>query len=570
MIRKLVLKNFKSIEKQEFEFTDFDLLVGANNTGKSTVLQALAIWQYCIFEFQRVKRSGSSGIQVVLPNFSALPVPEFNLLWKDRTERRYHNKPDGGKRQEYITIDIDLNWSVSGCASEQSFGVKLRYSSPQAIYAIPSQGWDVFGELDLKKQLPVIVYVPPFSGLEPEEEWRDTSVINKQVGKAQPGSVLRNLLLSVHSNDSAQADWSEIGDAMSKWFSVELLEPQYRKGVDTLIKCEYKQGKKSYDIIAGGSGFHQALTLLAFLYGYRPTTILLDEPDAHLHVNLQREMLDFFLSKTSQLGTQFIVATHAEALIEGVHSSKVVSLQAGQPKRNPQVENVLDAMAIVSNLEASRLRETPLILYLEGDSDERLLRVFSQKLGQSDWLQKAVVHYMGGGSKPDMKKRADSHFRAAREIIPGVKRLMLFDYDVEDTFHPDSTTEAVFEWTRKNIENYLLVDDAWLRFGDKSRQRSDDLFDGLKRSIVGEFFASQNLQLPPKANWKNVDAEVFKVIDGKKLLFSSNQSLRAKLSAQIPELSITPEAVAQVMNADELHSDIEAFFAKLARTATST
>jgi AAA15 family ATPase/GTPase len=69
--------------------TQFDLLVGPNNSGKSTILQALAIWQFCVDEFRRSKRTGSTGTQVVLPNFTALPVPEFNLLWKDRVDRQY-------------------------------------------------------------------------------------------------------------------------------------------------------------------------------------------------------------------------------------------------------------------------------------------------------------------------------------------------------------------------------------------------------------------------------------------------------------------------------------------------
>ena len=107
MITKLTLRNFKSVSEQTYEFTQFDLLVGRNNSGKSTVLQALAIWQFCVDEFHRSKRSGSTGIQVVLPNFTALPVPEFNLLWKDRTDR-YWPLVDGKKKQEYILIGIDV------------------------------------------------------------------------------------------------------------------------------------------------------------------------------------------------------------------------------------------------------------------------------------------------------------------------------------------------------------------------------------------------------------------------------------------------------------------------------
>ncbi|NTV68322.1 MAG: AAA family ATPase, partial [Chlorobaculum sp.] len=59
MITRLTLKNFKNVQEQIYDFTQFDLLVGRNNSGKSTVLQALAIWQYCIDEFHRSNRSGT-------------------------------------------------------------------------------------------------------------------------------------------------------------------------------------------------------------------------------------------------------------------------------------------------------------------------------------------------------------------------------------------------------------------------------------------------------------------------------------------------------------------------------
>lgn len=43
MIKSLTLRNFKSIENETYSFTNLDLLVGINNSGKSTILQALAI-----------------------------------------------------------------------------------------------------------------------------------------------------------------------------------------------------------------------------------------------------------------------------------------------------------------------------------------------------------------------------------------------------------------------------------------------------------------------------------------------------------------------------------------------
>ena len=471
-----------------YDFTQFDLLVGRNNSGKSTVLQALAIWQFCVDEFHRSKRSGSKGIQVVLPNFTALPVPEFNLLWKDRTDRHWP-LVNGNKKQEYILIDIRVEWRRA-TGEADSFGVELRYHSPQTIYAIPSDGWAKFRDCEQQGDLPKIAYVPPFSGLEPTEKSLDVSPIRQQVGKGQPGSVLRNLLLRVcppppRGQDgritkgyTPPADWQELAGIIERWFSVKIREPKYDSAKDVYITVEYRQNGKDYDIIAGGSGFHQTLTLLAFLYGYQPTTILLDEPDAHLHVNLQREILDYFKRKSVERNTQFLIATHAEEFARGVDASQIVSLLSQVPKRIQSTPEVLRAMAEVSNEEITRLMTSPYILYVEGESDERILRAWADQCGAQAAMDKVCFKSMGGGGKQNMKTRADEHFAALKQIIPEVSRLMLFDYDDSDTaFHPEPDNPALAEWKRKNIENYLLVPDAWKRAALRQMEcGEDDLF----------------------------------------------------------------------------------------------
>ena len=158
MITELTIRNFKSIADETYHFTDFDLLVGRNNSGKSTILQAMAIWQYCVDEFHRMKRTGKSGVQVVLPNFTALPLPEFNLLWTNKVDRKYQN---GSKSQEYVLIEIIIKYTKSdGTLGE--FGVTLRYQTPQSIYAIPLKGWTEFKELDKKMSCQELYMYLPF------------------------------------------------------------------------------------------------------------------------------------------------------------------------------------------------------------------------------------------------------------------------------------------------------------------------------------------------------------------------------------------------------------------------
>ncbi len=587
MITQLTLRHFKSVGEQVYKFTHFDLLVGRNNSGKSTVLQSLAIWQFCMDEFHRAKRNGNTGIQIVLPNFTALPVPEFNLLWKDRTDRAYPTDENGTKRQKFILIEILVEWNAPG-GTTQKFGVELRYHSPQTMYAIPAGGWKAFRDCEDRRDLPRIAYVPPFSGLEPTEKWLDKAPIRQQVGKGQPGSVLRNLLLQVWRPPAEEdgtlelpkgvkrppvpADWAELVSVVKRWFSVELIPPQYDSAKDVYIGVEYKQNGKPYDLISGGSGFHQTMTLLAFLYGYQPTTILLDEPDAHLHVNLQREILDYFKKKSTEKGVQFLIATHAEEFAKGVDAHQILSLLKQVPTRIESTPVVLRAMSEVSNEDITRLAGSPYLVYVEGESDERILRGWAEKCGALPVMDKICFKVMGGGNKQAMKEQAEKHFTALGQIVPGVKRLMLFDYDDADkAFHPPESNPTLVEWKRKNIENYLLVPSAWRRAALQFLERSEpDLFTQPVLQAIDAFFADQNLTLAPGKTWRTVTANIFKVLDGKRILFEDSDSLFHTLRNGDPSVEVLRERVAAAMTGDEIHDDVHQFFGKLiAMTASA-
>ena len=552
--------------------------MGRNNSGKSTVLQALAIWQLCVEEFSRAPRkgTGTNGIQVILPNFTALPVPEFWLLWKDqavgqaRTEKK--------RSQKLILIEIIVHWRGVD-KLDHEFGIGLRYQTSQTLYAIPTGGWTKFRQCE--KLLPKIAHVPPISGLEPSEKWLDEAPTRQQVGKGQPGSVLRNLLLRVCPPPPRSADgkfikgckapdnWTELARMVQQWFSVELQPPQYDPVKDVYIGVEYKQNGKAYDLIAGGSGFHQTMTLLAFLYGYQPTTILLDEPDAHLHVNLQREILDYFKKKSIEKGVQFLIATHAEEFAKGVDAQQILSLLQQVPTRIESTPEVLRALADVSNEEITRLMGSPYIVYVEAETDERILRAWAPQCGALPVMDKINFKVVGGGNKKDMKKLADEHFEALKQIIPKVKRLMLFDYDSDDeAFHPQAANPSLAERRRKNIENYLLVVPAWRRAALHVLQlppdvQQNDLFAQPVLKALDQFFAVENLTLPASKTWRNVSANIFQEMDGKRILFKNDASLFHTLRGVDPKIEVLRGRVAALMTADEIHGDVHQFFGKL-------
>ncbi len=106
-------------------------------------------------------RSGNSskGIQVILPNFTALPVPGLRLLWKDLNVGQGRSEKNPQSPQKLLLIEIMVHWRDAD-NKEHNFGVGLRYQTSQTLYAIPTGGWAKFRQCE--QTLPKIAYVPPF------------------------------------------------------------------------------------------------------------------------------------------------------------------------------------------------------------------------------------------------------------------------------------------------------------------------------------------------------------------------------------------------------------------------
>jgi hypothetical protein len=225
-------------------------------------------------------------------------------------------------------------------------------------------------------------------------------------------------------------------------------------------------------------------------------------------------------------------------------------------------------MAEVSNEEIAQVMASPYILYVEGESDERILRAWAAPCDAQAAMEKVCFKSMGGGDKATMKTRADEHFAALRQIVPEVSRLMLLDYDDRATYHPGPDNLTLVEWKRKNIENYLLVPDAWGRAAALQFGAGELFVQPVLRAIDG-FFVGQNLTLPPGRTWRNVTANVFSAVDGKRILFEDDNSLFQQLRAGAPSVQLIREQIAGSMAADEIHEDVHQFMGRLVSLVTT-
>jgi AAA15 family ATPase/GTPase len=94
-INKIRIRNFKRFEEFEAELSSFDCLVGTNNSGKSTFLQSLALFDFVLHNCLSAKQpNGNADNQRIFETknrsippeeFVVLPVANAIDLWTDNS-----------------------------------------------------------------------------------------------------------------------------------------------------------------------------------------------------------------------------------------------------------------------------------------------------------------------------------------------------------------------------------------------------------------------------------------------------------------------------------------------------
>ena len=472
MIRTVRICGFKRFDEVELRLPGHVVLAGPNNTGKTTVLQAIASWALSLQRWFDVNRSDlrwehrgvprgkrvADEIPRPLPYrrapitrqaFTTVPLLSFDLLWRNRAY--------GDEGRIEIELQHDEGWSVT---------MEFTADSTEQIYVRPRA--DVSSEtlqtLDIR-----VMFVPPMTGVGIDEPVFQPAKIEQLLGLGRPGEVLRNLLADAHGNASA---WNALQASIGKLFGYELLPPD-TSGAHIL--CEYRtsQSRQPLDIASAGSGFQQVLMLLTFLHTRRGTVLLLDEPDAHLHMILQDAIYHELRSVAAMRHSQLIVATHSEVIINSV-DPRELCVTLDRPRTiadNQERSRLVSSLRVLSNADIMQALEVLGVLYVEDYTDINILRAWAavlqhraERLLATELMWKPLVFQAQEG-RPGISAR--DHYRALqllREELPGLE---LRDGDARPEI-PDTEITGTglqrLRWRRYEIESYLVHPDALTRF----------------------------------------------------------------------------------------------------------
>lgn len=507
IVQSVTVKNFKRFREQTFELHDYIVLAGPNNSGKSTLLQAIAVWNLARRKWLE-KRGDSSaktrtGVGITRQDFTAIPLREMNLLWTDtstalnREEAEQAGKKLGQPRPMVVELsgqDKGESWTVAFefvYQNAEMISVRPTDGHVEALRSLSAQGFD-------------IVHVPPFSGIGANEQVHAREYQDLLVGQGKPGDIVRNLLVEVSRNATA---WKQITDLIEEVFRYRLLEPKYMGR--PYILCEYERllddaGKKKgrglrLDIASAGSGFHQVLLLFAFIFARPATLLLLDEPDAHLHVVLQDQAIAKLRQLAAKSRAQLIVATHSEVILAATAASRVTSFFGKKPHilvASSQRDEVREALKRLTSLDLLLTDQASGFLYVEDRSDFQILSAWATVLNHPtrSWFNEFPAWYAMKGRKA---REAKAHFFALRAVKTGLQGMILLDRDNKDDSEEHGSTENLetFVWPRYEIESYLAHPEALIRYVDGATGGSPINVEAARHFLVGTFPPS-DLQNP--------------------------------------------------------------------------
>ncbi|MFI5341372.1 MAG: ATP-dependent endonuclease, partial [Candidatus Methylomirabilales bacterium] len=320
------------------------------------------------------------------------------------------------------------------------------------------------------------------------------------LGQGKPGDIIRNLLVEAHRSNA----WDPLQDSIKRLFGYELIPPD-ASGADIVAEYRAHPGGPRLDIASAGSGFQQVLMLLTFLYTRPASVLLLDEPDAHLHVILQDAIYGELRSVAAKQNSQLIIATHSEVIINSVDPTELCMI-LNQPRRlSNAVERtrLSQALGILTHTDIMQAQEAPGILYVEGYTDINILREWARVLNHparetltTKLFWRPTVWESRTGA-PGIK--AKDHYEAltlVRDDLPG---LVLLDGD-DDRHIPETEVTGRglqrLRWRRYEIESYLVHPTTLERFvkkvvgpGAMSAESRKDMMAYLEKTFTPAFLA---------------------------------------------------------------------------------
>ncbi len=470
LLHYIEIENFKKFgNKQRIELDHPAVIIGPNNCGKTSVIQAIALWCQAVKTWHTARESSAAseraGTALNRLNILNVPVQRTRFFWHE-TKVRTGNKDI----PLVITIGVYFDGKV------EPIPMTFRNQGEDLVYCSLDE--------NARKNTGLIAYVSrinvellyPMSGLEIEEPVLQPGRIGVLLGQGQTAQVLRNLCLMVYQN--SPTDWDKIVTLMDRLFQLKMGIPvQNSRGA---IELEYQQKgvKELLALSSSGRGFQQMLLIFAYLFSHKRSVLLVDEPDAHIEILRQKQVFVLLRDIAAENQSQVVMVTHSEVILDAALETNLTLLLEGRADNLAKKVQIHESLKLYGTANYVRARQRGYVFYVEGGTDVDILRAMAVKLNHraaSVWDENANVYFVENNYpestiESELERveggfgiTAKEHFNQLRKLLPELRGLAILDNDGRARQDFEDQSLSIRYWKRYEVENYFITPDLLLK-----------------------------------------------------------------------------------------------------------
>lgn len=571
-ITSIRFSRYKAFENFQISLQEFNVLVGPNNAGKSTVIGAFRI----LAEGLRKARSknaepvninGLTGWGHRL-NLATLPIAAENIFfdYDDSSPAQVVFRLSNGNH-------LKLYFPEQGAC----------YLIPESSKRAPRTPSQFKSDFDIE-----IGFVPILGPVEQKERLYEKEAARLALLTSGASRNFRNIWY--HFPEEFE-QFQEL--VRTTWPGMDIDKPNVVSGTRELVMfCPEERHPR--EICWSGYGFQVWCQMLTFIVKAKSaSTLVIDEPDIYLHSDLQRQLV----SLLRELGPDILLATHSTEIIAECEPSSLLNINkkrtsAQRVKDASQLKRVFSTLGSNLNPTLTQLAKTRRVLFVEG-LDFQILSAFARTLGRQRVANRAdfaviqiegfnpkrAVDLAGGidaaiGARASRAVILDKDYRCAEEVGDIAKELRKSEFRVH--IH-----------ARKELENYLLDARAIaravdVRIAEKARrsgerQRPPPDIDVILQEALEEFrhhtFAQTQAReaefrrkKAPHLDQATITEEIsarfsseWSSIEGK-ISLAPGKEVLTKINARLQEavgISVSDNQIAHQIRAHEIHPDIQ-------------
>ncbi len=372
MIKKLELRRFKRFEHTTIELGEFSVLVGENNSGKTTILQAINL---AMNAFSRLKLYSTENDNVK-PRRKGVGTTQLPGIQNNDFRELYYSKKSRNSRVNGNSIGAEIYLTDE---NDNRYGMQI--SSLFGGYNLtPLSKSNEFHNVPVLHEKEALI-ISGFVGLSSFEEKALSLSIRNRLRDGRASEIIRNLLLD--TKDNAPENYEKLVLRLKKDFAFAIDRIAFDETTDINVHAYYGEDIDGndipFDFCASGSGMMQVLQILTSIYRYCPNNamvVLLDEPDAHLHSNMQVALFYSLREIQKELNIQIIISTHSTSIISAATPSEIIPVSTAdhiEPLSHfDEVDELISER--IDSYELSKMKSNGVMVFFEDSNIEYFLK----------------------------------------------------------------------------------------------------------------------------------------------------------------------------------------------------